>query len=380
MDRHERDLIAFRQHLHKNPELSGQEENTAQAILGFLGENAARKVIHPVGGTGIILHYDSGKPGPLIMIRADIDALPIEEEANHSYASENVGVAHLCGHDGHTAILAGLAMELDDDPPDNGQVVLLFQPSEENGQGAHNVLNDKAFNFRPDLAFALHNLPGFDMGELICREDIFACASTGMKVRLQGRTSHAAEPHLGISPERCIRRMLRFVEDKRKSLPEGTIITTTHIRMGEKVFGISPGLARIFFTLRSRDTKRMEDLFQEMDRYFHECAREENLSYHSEKTEYFPATRNSSAAVSSLKSAASACGMPIREINEPFGWSEDFGWYTQEFPGALFGLGSGNDHVPLHHPSFDFPDALLPVGIKLFKELIQECLRLPSSG
>ncbi len=373
-----KELRAFRHYLHKHPELSGQERNTANAILEFLGDHPSRKIITNVGGEGIVLVYESDVPGRTIMIRADMDALPIPEEpVDIPYASNSPGVGHLCGHDGHTAILVGLAKELDHTPPESGKVILLFQPSEENGQGAHDVLEDVKFTYFPDFIFALHNLPGFELGTVIHRKGIFSCASTGMRIKLQGRTSHAAEPHLGISPERAIRRMLRFVEERRKTLPSDTIVTTTHIRMGEKVFGISPGLARIFFTLRSGNTEGMEDLFRELDDHFREIATQEELIYSSKKTEYFPSTSNDADAVSYLLEAAENCKLKTKEIDLPFGWSEDFGWFTQEFPGALFGLGSGTDHVPLHHPSFDFPDKLLPVGISLFHEIIRSCLRHP---
>jgi amidohydrolase len=374
-----KELRAFRHYLHKHPELSGNEENTARAILEFLDEHPARKIITGIGGNGIVLVYDSNVPGRTIMVRADMDALPIPEEPfDIPYSSNTPGVAHLCGHDGHTAILAGLAKELDHSPPESGKVILLFQPSEENGKGAHDVLEDVKFTFFPDFIFALHNLPGYELGSVIHRKGIFACASTGMHIKLHGRTSHAAEPHLGISPERAIRRILKFVEGLKKSLPADTIVTTTHIRMGEKVFGISPGMARIFFTLRSGNTGRMEDLFRKMDDHFREIATQEELVYSSKKTEYFPATSNDGEAVSYVVEAAKNCDLTTREIELPFGWSEDFGWFTQEYPGALFGLGSGVDHVPLHHPSFDFPDKLLPAGISLFHEIIRACQRHPS--
>ena len=301
-----------------------------------------------------------------------MDALPIQEESfNLVYKSVNAGVAHLCGHDGHSAILAGFANELDKTGIEAGRVLLLFQPSEENGQGAFSVLEDPRFTFSPDLVVAFHNLPGYETGQPVYRRGTFACASTGMIIRLSGRTSHAAEPQKGISPESAINRMLEFMREFRESLPSDTIVTTTHIQMGEKVFGIAPGMGEMYFTLRSERTDILDYVFQQMRVKVQEIAGDEGLGCSVDKTEYFPATVNDSGAVDLLEKALASLKMDGEEIESPFRWSEDFAWFTNRYPGVLFGLGSGKEQPPLHHPEYNFPDELIPTGIQLFKEILK---------
>ncbi|MCA6078731.1 amidohydrolase [Fulvivirga sedimenti] len=366
------EITDLRHALHQHPELSGFEVNTAGRILEFLGEHPGRTIVKGIGGQGILLVYDSKAPGKTIMFRADMDALPIQEESSGlSYKSKTDGVAHLCGHDGHSAILAGFARYLDKAGVTSGQVLLLFQPSEENGKGAFSVLGDPRFSFEPDMVFAFHNLPGYEMGMPVYRKDTFACASTGMIIRLTGRTAHAAEPQKGISPESAIERILLFVRGFRQSLPSDTIITTTHIQMGEKAFGIAPGMGELYFTLRSERTEMLDNVCKQLEEKVREIALEEGLGCVVEKTEYFPATVNADEPLSVLKNAIESLSFQGEEINTPFRWSEDFAWFTGRYPGVLFGLGSGKDQPPLHHPEYNFPDELIPTGIQLFKEILK---------
>ncbi len=366
------EITNLRQELHQYPELSGYEVETANRIMAYLGDHPARKIIRGIGGQGILLVYESYKPGKTVLIRADIDALPIQEESNGlAYKSVRKGIAHLCGHDGHSAILAGLARYLDESGINSGRVLLLFQPSEEDGQGAHAVLEDPLFEYSPDFVFAFHNLPGFETGKPVYRRGTFACASTGMKITLTGRTAHAAEPQKGISPEPAILQMLDYMNSFRTSIPSDSIVTNTHIQMGEKVFGIAPGMAEIYFTLRSERTESLDEIYLQMKEKMEELARENGLSCSIEKTEYFPATVNDDIAVDILEKAMASLNMDPEEIESPFRWSEDFSWFTGRYPGALFGLGSGKDQHPLHHPEYNFPDALIPTGILLFKEILK---------
>ena len=367
--------IELRKHLHAHPEVSGMEADTASTLLDYLGEHPSRQVVSGVGGYGIMLIYDSQNPGPVILLRGDIDALPIQEEPlGINYASKYKGIAHLCGHDGHTAILAEVARILDTEGIGRGKVILLFQPSEENGEGAHAVLNDEKFNVKPDYVFALHNIPGREIGSVISRKHTFAYSSTGIVIHFAGRTSHAAEPEKGLSPEAAVIEFLQKLNELREDLTKESILTTTHVRIGERAFGISPGASEVCLTLRSDTTDRVNEIFLQISDLTESIGLKHGLKYSINKTEFFPATMNDPAAEDIIQKAAMNCGMNVIDLKEPYRWSEDFGWFTEKFSGALFGLGSGIEQVPLHHPSYDFPDELISEGAKIFHEIIKVCL------
>jgi len=228
-------LIAFRKYLHKYPELSKKEHETAKKIKEFLSTTLPDEIIHGVGGTGLAAIYNGKNPGKTIMIRGDIDALPIAEINNFEYASVNKNVSHKCGHDGHTTILAGLSIILNDKPIESGRVVLLFQPAEETGEGAAQVLSDSKFTeLKPDYVFALHNLPGFDLNKVVIKEKHFAAASKGMIVKLFGKTSHAANPEHGISPALAVAEIIQQFNSlwqSKEKFKDFKLITLIHTRI-----------------------------------------------------------------------------------------------------------------------------------------------------
>ena len=185
-------LIQLRHHLHARPELSGQECDTAGRVGEFIRAHTKAEIINGLGGAGMAAVFEGSSPGPTVMFRADLDALPILERSGVEYRSGVEGVAHLCGHDGHMAILCGLAQHLSARPPQKGRAVLLFQPAEETGSGAAQVIADPRFDrIRPDYAFALHNLPGYPAGSVVWRKGVCASASRGLVIRLQGSSAQA---------------------------------------------------------------------------------------------------------------------------------------------------------------------------------------------
>ena len=167
------------------------------------------RVVTGLGGHGVAVIYDGAEPGPSVMIRSELDALPIVETGTATWVSERPGVAHLCGHEGHLTILAGVARALGRVRPARGRVILLAQPAEEDGSGAAAVIADPRFGaVTPDWAFALHNMPGVPLGACWLAPGPMNCASVGLKVALGGRTAHAAEPDAAISPGPAIARLI----------------------------------------------------------------------------------------------------------------------------------------------------------------------------
>lgn len=369
-------LITFRKALHRNPELSGQEFETAKKIKAFLSSCNSDEIIENIGGQGIMAVYRGSKPGKSILLRADIDALPINEINDFEHRSITLNVSHKCGHDGHTAILAGVAQHLGLCPIKRGCVALLFQPAEETGKGAISILNDlKISDFKIDHVFALHNLPGYRKNAIVIRKQHFAAASKGMIIRLTGKTSHAANPEHGISPALALAEIIRYFSEL-SSTKEGfndfKLITVIHARLGEIAFGTSPGYAEVMATLRSFRNDDMQKITDDAKLFVELIADKYGLNEKIEWVEEFPASVNDNDCVELIKEVSVENNFSIIEIPEPFRWSEDFGHFLLKYPGALFGIGSGKLHPPLHNPEYDFPDEIIKTGVSIFEGIIRK--------
>ena len=372
------ELIALRRERHRQPELSGAEAKTARRLRESLTRFQPDRLIDRLGGHGLAAVFEGAEPGPTVLLRCELDALPIDEvsaqEAAGSHASTVPGVSHKCGHDGHMAILVGIAGRLAARRPGGGRAVLLFQPAEETGAGARAVIEDPRFaEIRPDWSFALHNLPGYPMGQVIVREGTFNCASRGLTIELAGKTAHAAQPESGLSPARATGRLIDELGMAGASETDLTFATVVGAELGtgpgESAFGTAPGWARVKATLRSEDDARMALLVQSCESAARRLAEAEGLGLRLDYRDVFPATVNGPRAVALVRTLV---GPAVHEPVQPMRWSEDFGRFTAISEGALIGLGAGETTPALHHPDYDFPDALLDPGVELFGSLLEE--------
>ena len=372
------DLKKLRKEIHKNPELAGNEKNTAKRIIFFAKRYNPDKIISNIGGNGIAVIFKGKEKGPTVLIRCELDALPILETNKFFYRSVNKNISHKCGHDGHMAIVSGLIPLLSKNKLKKGKVVLLYQPSEETGEGAEWILKDNKFkSIKPDFVFALHNLPGFEKGKIMLREKEFAAASKGMIVKLAGKTSHAAEPEKGINPALAVSEIiseLTGLPRKVRLIKDFSLVTIIHSKIGERAFGTSPGYAEVMATLRSYKNNDMKLLTDEAVKKSKQIAKKHRLKIKIEFTEEFPATVNESICVKKIDNAAKENKLKAQKIKTPFKWSEDFGHFTNHFNGALFGLGSGIKHPALHNPNYDFPDEIIEPGVKIFYSIIKQIL------
>lgn len=360
--------LELRHALHRHPELSGQEGGTARRILDFFRPLAPDRVLESLGGTGLAFVFGTGD-GPTVLLRCELDALPIHETTDLPYRSRCDGVAHKCGHDGHMAVLAEVGLRLASSRPRRGRVVLLFQPAEETGAGAAAILADPRFGdeIKPDWVYALHNLPGFPLGRVLIKDGPFNCASRGMTVRYSGRTSHAAQPEKGISPARAMAQTVTELAALVPSVGRG-FVTVVGARLGGKIFGTSPGEAEVYATLRTESDGAMADLRARAEALAREAANRDGLGVEMSYEDVFTATSNTPRAVDRIRRVLEPD--TLEERSEPFRWSEDFGRFTARFDGALFGLGAGERCPALHHPDYDFPDALIDVGADIFIALV----------
>ncbi len=370
-----KDIIELRHQLHALAELSGQEVETNRFLCKWMEATQPDFLIKNLGGYGLAALYRGQHPGKRIMIRADIDALHIPEANSLAYCSLHQGISHKCGHDGHTAILCGLAQRLSQHRPEHGEVVLLFQPAEETGQGAKAILNDPQFkDIVPDTAYGLHNLPGFEKGQVLIRKGCFAAASFGLKMIFEGKIAHASQPETGKSPSELLALLIHQLEKKREMLHAVKPLTTfviTHARLGETTFGVAPGMAELWLTLRSFNDRHLELLANEVVEMCRAKAKNHLFDFSFSMHEAFSATNNNDNNVNLIENAATQLGLFVGYLTDPFRWSEDFGRFGQVCPIGFFGLGSGLEQPALHDIRFDFPDDILQTGIALFDRIIR---------
>lgn len=372
------DLIDFRHDLHRHPEISGEEEETARRVAAFLGPMRPANVLTGLGGHGLAAVFEGSEPGPTLLFRSELDALPIEEKTRASYASAIPGKGHLCGHDGHTTILLALGLGLSREAPKRGRVVLLFQPAEENGTGAAAVIADPRFaEITPDFAFSLHNLPGLPLGHVALTDGPVNCASSGMKIRLSGKTAHASMPETGRSPMAAMARLMPALTAlSRNASPDRgfRLATVTHASLGAPAFGIAPGDGEIWVTLRTLVDDRMAELCAEAEELARDAARTEQLDLEITFDDIFLHCENAPEAVAHLARALDAEGISHDPGDLPMRASEDFGRFRACAPSAMFFLGSGERHPALHNPDYDFPDDLIAIGARVFMRVVRNVL------
>ncbi len=370
-------LVSIRKDLHRNPEISGKEFSTSKRIYTVLKGFQPDALHTGIGGTGLAAFFKGAQPGPLIMVRSELDALPIKEVNSFEHRSQVSGVSHKCGHDGHMAIVTGVARYFSKNRPEKGEVMVLFQPSEETGEGAGRVVADPFFKERrPDAAIALHNLPGYPLNRVVLRNGVFASASKGMIVRLHGKTSHAAEPQKGLTPSMAVSDIIRDLSylENEPVFRSFVLLTIIHVRVGEIAFGTTPGEAVVMATLRAYDNNEMDMLADKAVDIVQRNSRLHGLRCDVSWTEEFLATENDIQINNIVEQVAQKNGFDVTHMQRPFKWSEDFSYFTREIPGVLFGLGAGENHPELHNPDYDFPDELIESGVKMFTGICEQLL------
>ncbi|WP_296425965.1 amidohydrolase [Yoonia sp.] len=369
-------LTALRHDLHRYPEASGEEIATAQRISAELEALGTDRIWQGLGGHGVAAEFTGAAPGPTILLRCELDGLPIRELSDLPYKSLIEGKGHLCGHDGHMVSMLGVGMRLKMRPA-TGRVILLFQPAEETGAGAKAVVEDGRWpEIRPDYAFAYHNVPGRPLGEIGLRSGPGNCASRGMQILFEGKSSHAAAPEDGLSPAPVMAKLMTSLP----GLGGGKIgddafalSTLTHANLGEPTFGIAPADGELRVTLRTMSNARMDsliaDALAEVERS--KGALRVGVQWH----DIFPSVVNDADATAIARDVARKLGHAINEMPLPMRWSEDFGRIGDDGTKAtMLYIGSGETQPQLHNPDYDFPDALLPIVIDQFCGIVESLL------
>ena len=395
-------ITQLRHTLHRHPELSMQETETMKILQVFLRENTSLE-IHAGDGWFYALKkasasfQSSSNAGPMAF-RADMDALPIAESISLPYGSENEGISHKCGHDGHCAVLCGLALELNRRETDR-DVYLIFQPGEEIGAGAKRcaeLIHEKGIA----EIYAMHNLGGYPEGTLVYRRGLTQPASEGLRIRLTGRTSHASAPEKGNNPAGVIASIVQYALRAAESAGHGTagisvsatqsprpnpktaaspdaqntpmrLCTVTGIRLGDGDFGISPGEGEICMTLRAEIEDGMLAMEKSILAHAAQASETAGLQMTCNIHDHFPETRNHEACLDRVLEAAWKNKIPAIPMGELWRASEDFGHYLKICPGAMIYIGNGENHPPLHTSEYDFNDRILETAVNLFMSIAQ---------
>lgn len=365
---------AFRHHLHQHPELSGKEYKS-QAFISEQLQALGYQKPKVIGETSLLLKTSFSAKGPKILVRADFDALPIEEENTFAHRSQNPGVSHKCGHDGHASILFALAKKLREKPFADGTLYLLWQASEENGEGAQKVLDDPDFKQFPyDEAFALHNIPGHPLAKVLVKSSNFTAGVRSVSFHFKGLESHAAHPHEGRNPAAVLSKTLALADQfthNKPNDPNYCILTPVYSNLGAKNYGISPASAEAHFTIRTWSGELLDQVCEELKQMVARWSEEAGLEMTYNSFEEFWPNINTASSVELIKKSAETLKLDYQEIEYPFSWGEDFGLFTKEVPGAMFGIGSGEDCPVLHHPAYDFPDHLIEPASDLFYQMLK---------
>lgn len=369
-------LTLLRHQLHQEPEISGEERETARKIARALKDIGGSRVITGLGGHGVAAIFDGATDGPTVMLRAELDALLIAETGMPAYRSNIPGKSHMCGHDGHMASLLGCAVALSRQKPARGRIVLMFQPAEETGAGAAAVIADPKFaEIAPDYAFSWHNMPGLPLGAARIRPGPQFCASTGVRICLTGRTAHAAQPENGLSPAGALARLIDGIGALGPGGPLDDafrLVTITHARLGDPTYGVAPGFAELRATLRALRPEPMEALCREAEALARQAASEAGLAFDIDWSESFASSINDPEACAILERAFQSSDVPHGPLDEPFRASEDFGRFGETAKLAMFLLGAGEEVSTLHNPDYDFPDDLIPIGARILMAATRE--------
>lgn len=373
---HVSDLIAWRQAFHREPELGYRERDTARRVAALLRSFGIDEVLEGIGGTGVV-GLIRGGPGPVIALRAELDALPISEAGRHPHRSRREGVMHACGHDGHMAMLLGAARQLRATRAFAGTVAVIFQPAEEGLAGAQAMIDDGLLDRVPlESIFALHNMPGLPVGQIAISPGPVMAANDLFDIEVAGAGGHAAMPDLARDPIPAAAMIVTIAQSliSRNMDPrEACVLSITGFASGEAQNAI-PGTAHLRGTVRSLAPYARALVRDGLERIVQGTAAAHDVRAVLDYRPGRPATVNTRHEAALVRLAAerlAAAGSTITTVAEqrPVMASEDFSLFLQHRPGAFAFLGVGEGHPPLHSPDYDFNDAVLPIGVALLCEI-----------
>ena len=384
-------VTAIRRDIHAHPELCFQEERTADVIAKALTDWGI-PVHRGMGKTGVVGIVKNGDSARGVGLRADIDALPMTERNSFAHASQHPGKMHACGHDGHTAMLLAAAKHLARQRNFDGTVYLIFQPAEEGGGGAREMMKDGLFEkFPMEAVFGMHNWPGSGVGTFGVNPGAMMASSNEFRIRINGKGSHAALPHLGIDPVPVACQMVQafqtIITRNRRPIDPG-VISVTMIHAGEAT-NVVPDFAELRGTVRTFSTEVLDLIESRMKVVAEHTCAAFGASCDFEFTRNYPPTVNHAAETEFVKRVLGEVVPPANVLPfEPTMGAEDFSFFLQAKPGCYFVIGNGDGAhregghgigpCMLHNPSYDFNDELIPLGATAWVRIAEQWLAQPA--
>ena len=370
-------LTDLRRAFHRDPELGFQEERTKARVAGLLHDMGLE--VHE--GVGVVGLLRAGSGNRAIGLRADMDALPITEASGHDYVSENPGVMHACGHDGHMTMLLGAAQALAADPGFDGTVVFIFQPNEEHGLGAKAMIDEGVLDrFPVEEVYAIHNLPGAPVGQVSTRVGQICSSESLFEIKIIGQGGHASMPQAGRDAITIGAEMVQALQTivSRKLAPGAGVVVSVTEFLTDGQRNVLPGVATLKGDVRARKPEDRIAVEGFMRQIVEGIAAAHGVSVEMSYNAEFIETINAEEPTQAVVQAAEAVGLETIPDRQPMSFSEDFAHFSAAVPGCFLLLGngeSGSHGQPLHSDDYDFNDALLPIGAGLWANLVRQ--RLP---
>jgi len=372
----QKEIAEWRHDIHQHPEILFETHRTSALVRDKLKEFGCDEVIEGIGKTGVVgvINGQTNQSGKVIGLRADMDALPINEETGLDYSSKIPGAMHACGHDGHTSMLLGAAKYLCETRNFDGQAVVIFQPAEEGGGGGLEMCKDGMMeNFKIDEVYGMHNWPGVELGKFAIRSGPFFAASDFIEAIISGKGGHAAKPHETIDPTVIASQIvvaLQTIASRRSDPVEQVVVSITSFETSSTAFNVIPQEVKIKGTVRTLDPDVRDLAEKEFLRITELTAEAMGGSADAKFTRGYPVMSNSSEQTEFAAKVARDVAGECAEAPLVMG-GEDFAYMLEERPGAYILLGNG-DSSPVHHPKYNFNDDAIPFGCSWLVELVEQ--------
>jgi len=375
-------IVEWRHDFHRNPELQYELPKTAAKVADLLRSFGCDEVVEGVGKSGVVgvIHGQVDTSRRVIGLRADMDALPIDEKSDVLYKSEIPGVMHACGHDGHTSMLLGAAQYLCETRNFDGKAAVIFQPAEEGGAGAKAMIDDGLVTrFNIDEFYGIHNMPGIETGKFAIRQGPLMASADRFKIILRGKGGHAAMPHLAVDTTLVAAQILvnlNLIVSRSIDPLKRVVVTAGTFKTDSSALNVIANTVELEGSVRSLD-EDMRDLVQErLSQVAEGTAAANQCEITIEYERGYPITDNNEEATQHAISVASSVS-EVDTDTPPIMPSEDFAYMLMEKPGAFIFLGNGDSQM-LHNPEYIFDDEAIPFGSSWYAGMVEE--RLPITG
>ncbi|WP_170332646.1 M20 aminoacylase family protein [Ruegeria arenilitoris] len=375
------EITGWRRDIHQHPEILYDTHRTSALVADKLRAFGCDEVVTGIGRTGVVgvIKGKADTQDRVIGLRADMDALPMQEQTGLDYASQTPNAMHACGHDGHTAMVLGTAKYLAETRNFDGTAIVIFQPAEEGGNGAEAMCKDGLMDrFGIQEVYAMHNVPGVPTGQFAIRSGPLLAAADEFDIHLEGHGGHAAKPHDTVDTTVMLSQLvvaLQTVVSRNSDPIQQGVLSVTSVETSSKAFNVIPQSARVRGTVRTHSNEMRDLIEKRLTEITEGVAATMGGTATVTYTRGVPVTINAEEQTGYAEEAAISVGGSCAEAPMVMG-GEDFSFMLEERPGAFIVLGNG-DSAGLHHPEYNFNDEIIPIGCSWFAEMVER--RMPAA-